>query len=143
MSGIHLIGTIGGHAVALPADTVEAVVRIEETVTVPGAPSSVRGLAAIRSRILTVIDSACVVGDPGGRATYMAIVSVDGHGYGLTLDTVEDVVELGATQVMPATLSAGWAQLDPRICDHRGRVLLVVDPEALIAAASASRLKAA
>lgn len=143
MSGIHLIGTIGTHAVALPADAVEAVVRIEETVTVPGAPPSVRGLAAIRSRILTVIDSACVVGEVGGAARYMAIVSIDGHGYGLTLDTVEDVVELGMTQAMPATLSAGWAQLDPRLCDHRGRVLLVVRPEALIAAASVTRLKAA
>ena len=143
MSGIHLIGTIGNHAVALPADAVEAVVRIGETVPAPGAPPTIRGLAAIRSRILTVIDSGQVVGEAGGNAAYMAIVSIDGHGYGLTLDTVEDVVELGATQPVPATLTAGWARLNPCICDHRGRVLLVIAPEALIAAASVAQMKAA
>lgn len=143
MSDIHLIGTIGRQAVALPAEAVEAVVEIGTTVPVPGALPSVRGLAAIRSRILTVIDSARVAGEPGSDARFMAIVSIDGHGYGLTLDAVEDVAALGAMLPVPSTPGAAWARLDPQLCDHRGRVLMVIAPEALIAAACVTQAAAA
>jgi purine-binding chemotaxis protein CheW len=143
MSAIYLVGMIGTSAVALPADSVEAVVRIDHVVPAPGAPPSVRGLVAIRSRILTLIDSAVVVGEASADASFMAIVSIDGHGYGVMLDAVEDVVELGALLPVPTGLSAGWARLDPHLCDYRGRVLLVIDPVALIAASSDNLARAA
>ena len=133
---IYLVGTIGDCSVAIPADHVEAVVRIDEVIPAPGAPPSVRGLVAIRSRILTLIDSCKVVGENSCDAAFMAIVSIDGHGYGLMLDLVEDVVALGALRPAPSGLTPGWARLNPQMCDHRGRVLLVVDPAALISAAA-------
>ena len=140
---IYLVGTIGDCSVAIPADHVEAVVRIDEVIPAPGAPPSVRGLVAIRSRILTLIDSCKVVGETSCDAAFMAIVSIDGHGYGLMLDMVEDVVVLGGLRPSPSGLTPGWARLQPQMCDHRGRVLLVVDPEALIAAAGEVFAKAA
>lgn len=143
MSGIHLVGTVGGQAIALPADAVEAVVSIGQVVPVPGAPPGIYGMAAIRSRMLTVIDTAWLVGEAAGQGGYMAIVSVSGHGYGLMLEAVEDVVELGETRPIPTTLSPGWMRLNPVMCDHQGRVLLVVDPEMLVAAASVARARAA
>lgn len=140
---IYLVGIIGDCSVAIPANHVEAVVRIGEVIPAPGAPPSVRGLVAIRSRILTLIDSCKVVGETSCNAAFMAIVSIDGHGYGLMLDLVEDVVALGALQIVPSGLTPGWARLDPQMCDHRGRVLLVIDPAALIGAASEVFVKAA
>lgn len=140
---IYLVGTIGDCSVAIPADHVEAVVRIGVVIPAPGAPSSVRGLVAIRSRILTLIDSCKVVGEISCDTGFMAIVSIDGHGYGLMLDLVEDVVALDALRPLPSGLTPGWARLQPQICDHRGRVLLVIDPEALIAAAGGDFAKAA
>lgn len=140
---IYLVGTIGDCSVAIPADHVEAVVRIDEVIPAPGAPPSVRGLVAIRSRILTLIDSCKVVGESSCDAAFMAIVSIDGHGYGLMLDSVEDVVALGGLRPFPSGLTPGWARLNPQMCDHRGRVLLVVDPAALIAVAGEVFAKAA
>lgn len=133
---IYLVGTIGDCSVAIPADHVEAVVRIGEVIPAPAAPPSVRGLVAIRSRILTLIDSCKVVGETSCDTGFMAIVSIDGHGYGLMLDLVEDVVALGALRPAPSGLTAGWARLAPKMCDHRGRVVLVVEPAALISAAA-------
>lgn len=140
---IHLVGTVGGQAIALPAESVEAVVSIGQVVPVPGAPPGIHGLAAIRSRMLTVIDTAWVVGEAAGQGSYMAIVSLNGHGYGLMLEAVEDVVELAETRPVPATLSPGWMRLNPQMCDHQGRVLLVVDAEMLVAAASVTQARAA
>ena len=140
---IYLVGTIGDCSVAIPADHVEAVVRIGEVIPAPGAPPSVRGLVAIRSRILTLIDSCTVVGEASCDAAFMAIVSIDGHGYGLMLDLVEDVVALGGLRPAPSGLTPGWARLNPQMCDPRGRVLLVVDPAALIAVAGEVFAKAA
>lgn len=133
---IYLVGAIGDCAVAIPADQVEAVVRVGDVIPAPGAPPSIRGLVAIRSRILTLIDSCRIVGEPSSDTGFMAIVSIDGHGYGLMLDLVEDVVALDALRPAPSGLTPGWAGLNPKMCDYRGRVLLVVDPAALISAAA-------
>ncbi len=139
MSGgnaIYLVGTIAGTPVALPAGSIEAVVRIDTVAPAPGAPPAVRGLVAIRSRILTLIDSCIVVGAPSCATDYMAIVSVDGHGYGLMLDHIEDVMTLDGITPLRSGLAPGWAALDPAIHDSGTRVLLVVDPAAIIAAAA-------
>jgi purine-binding chemotaxis protein CheW len=132
---LHLVARVGQSWVAMPAERIEAVVRVADVVPVPGAPAVVGGLVAIRSRILTLIDTGQLVGETGALAPYMAIVTMDGHGYALTLDEIDDVTVLSAFAEVPAPLSAGWAQLQPEMADHRGEALLVLDPDRMIGAA--------
>lgn len=135
-SGLHLLCRIGATAVAFPAEQVEAVARCETIVPVPGAPPHVRGLAAIRSRLLTMIDCAVVAGEKPCATPIMAIVTIDGHGYALLLDAVEDVVPLPQSQPIPAPLSGQWNALGPQLIDYRGSMLLRIEPAQFIALAS-------
>ena len=90
-----LIARIAGEQVAIPAGQVEAVVEIEGITAVPRASTHVAGLAALRSRVLTVIDCkvSLELGASEPSATHEAIVvPCDGHPYALLLDGVDDVV---------------------------------------------------
>lgn len=140
---LHLLCRIGAATVALAADQIEAVVKVDQVVPVPGAPACVRGLAAIRSRLLTLIDTASLVGEVSPQPTYMAIVTVGGHGYGLLLDGIDEVAEIATVGPLPATADAGWMTVDPMLGDHAGELVLVVDPQQFIAAASQSFSQAA
>lgn len=142
-AGLHLLCTIGGTAVALPATGIEAVVRYEAVVPVPGAPPAIRGLAAIRSRMLTLVDCGWLVANRHTESAFMAIVTVGGHGYGLMLDDIDDVVELPEPQVMPAMVTNAWNALDPLLVDFRSELRLVVEPEQFISLAGPQLLQVA
>ena len=54
---LFLIARIAGQGVVFDADQVDAVVDIGEVVDVPRVEPSIRGLAALRSRVVTVVDT--------------------------------------------------------------------------------------
>jgi purine-binding chemotaxis protein CheW len=137
---LYLIVMLAGERVALLADDVDSVVEIERITPVPRAPRHIAGLAALRSRVLTIIDSATVLGLPpdapaeGGAARQTVVVTVDGHLYGIQVSAVDDVIEL-ATPVQPirGTLAAGWARVALGLIELEENSLLLLDPAALIA----------
>ncbi|QJQ32974.1 chemotaxis protein CheW [Sphingomonas lacunae] len=131
-ASLHLLCLIGGSTVAFPAAEIEAVVSVDAIVPVPGAPSMVRGLAAMRSRLLTVLDCPLMVGAPHERAGLMAVITVAGHGYGLLIDDVVDVVELTLVEPLPGRPDAAWQKLQPMLADHHGEPVLVVDPSRFV-----------
>jgi len=135
-SNLYLLCRVGSTDLAFPAENIEAVVRVRSVVPTPGAPPCVSGLAAIRSRLLTLIDSAVVAGEAAGDPAFMAIITIDGHGYGLLLDAIEDVVALPPSEPLPALVSAGWQALSPQLVDHAGRLLLLIEPAQFIARAT-------
>src|SRR6185503_2342031 len=102
MAELLLIARLGGRRIAFPASAIEAVVELEGITPAPGAAPHVAGLAALRSRVLTVIDglAALDVGSGGWGATPDAIViPCDGHTYALIVESVEDVIEADAPPV--------------------------------------------
>ena len=64
MSGLYLIAAIAGRLVAIDSNQVDSVVDIGEIIPVPLSSSEVRGLAALRSRVVTVIDTCVALGLP-------------------------------------------------------------------------------
>lgn len=93
---LYLIGRMAGRMIAISADQVESVVDIGAVVPVPGTATPVRGLAALRSRVVTVISSRLVLGAPvAGLTPGRAVVTVvDGHEYAILLDALEDAAHL-------------------------------------------------
>jgi purine-binding chemotaxis protein CheW len=132
-----LIVRLAGERIALAAADVEAVVEIESLTRVPGAAGHVAGLAALRSRVLTVIDCLASL-DPSGRLpegkaeAVMAVI--DGHPYALLVEAVEDVVE-ASSERRPATasLTGGWRRIGLATIEAEGDLLLLADVEALVA----------
>jgi purine-binding chemotaxis protein CheW len=109
MADLYLIARIAGRTVAIGADQVDSVVDLGAIVPVPGADARVRGLAALRSKVVTVIDTRAVLGldRARGEATRAVITVVDGHHYAVMVDALDDV--------MPCSLSplSGGITLDP------------------------------
>jgi purine-binding chemotaxis protein CheW len=137
VADLLLIVRLAGERIALPAADVESVVEIDSLTPVPGAAGHVAGLAALRSRVLTVIDCLASL-DPSRtlpEACSEAVMAVvDGHPYALLVEAVEDVVEAtGERQPAGASLTAGWRRIALGTVEAEGDLLLLADVEALIA----------
>jgi purine-binding chemotaxis protein CheW len=141
MSALFLIVRLAGQRIAFHAAQVESVVEIEAVTPVPGVAVHVAGLAAIRSRVVTVIDSATALsgGIRDESETREAVVVVaDGHPYALIVDSVEDVVEVESDiHPSPDMLEIGWRRATCGVVQIEGELLLVADIAALISGPAA------
>jgi purine-binding chemotaxis protein CheW len=136
MAELLLIVRLAGERVALPAAAVEAVVEIDLVVPAPGTPPHVAGLAALRSRVLTVIDCPAALGlAPGEALRRDAVVAViDGHPYALLVEGVEDVIEADGERVpLPLRSDSLWRSVAKGMVAAEGKLLLLIDVPALVA----------
>ena len=138
MNELLLIVTVAGSRVALPAAAVESVVELDTLIPVPRAAPHVAGLSALRSRVLTVIDTlrSLELGEiectDGIREA--AVVEIDGHHYALIVDVVEDVVEaLSDPAPVRAAMGGGWERVSKGMVETEEGPLLLVDIDSLIA----------
>jgi purine-binding chemotaxis protein CheW len=136
MKRLQLIVRLAGERVALPAADIEAVVEIDSIVPAPGTPPHVAGLAALRSRVLTVIDCPAALGAaPGETPCRDAVVTViDGHPYALLVEAVEDVTHSeGEPAPLPVRTAQLWRRVAKGMVAVDGELLLLVDVPALVA----------
>lgn len=138
MNDLYLIADIAGQRIALAADSIDSVVHVAKTTAVPLAPPHLLGLAALRSRVITMIDSRAALGlEAAGAQTATlttVVVNLDGHQYGLVVDHVEDVCGIaGSPAPLRARLGAGWARASSGMLDHEGASILLVDAAILVA----------
>ncbi len=142
MAELFLIAVLAGERVAIPAAAVESVVEIESIKPVPQAPRHVAGLAALRSRVLTVIDClaaldlGCAV--DAGRPREAIVIAADGHPYALLVDTVEDVLEHdGEVHPVRSSISTAWRRVSTGMVETDRGLMLLVDPDVLLAGPAA------
>ena len=140
MNQLLLIASIAGSRVALPAASVESVVELEALIAVPRAPAHVAGLSALRSRVLTVIDTQRSLGlgesDCSDGIREAAVVEIDGHHYALIVDSVEDVVEgLSEPVAVRAAMGDGWERASLGMVETEEGPLLLIDIAALVSGA--------
>ncbi|WP_414903016.1 chemotaxis protein CheW [Sphingomonas flavalba] len=135
MDKLFLLCTIAGQPAAIRAVQVDSVVDIGPIAPVPLAPPHVIGLAALRSRLLTIIccNRALGLPPPAKPTSRAVVVTVDGHPYGLLVGSIDDarVIEQEPVPVR-ARLEPGWARVVTGMVDFEGEALLIVDPERLI-----------
>lgn len=137
---LFLIAHIAGRGVAIPAEQVGSVVDIGEVVAVPLADRAIRGLTALRSRVVTVIDTGTALGlaptpDTARRAV---ITQVEGHHYAILVDSLEDVAPFERQALSSGlALNHGWAAAAAGIVDRAGEPMLVLDLAAIVPAAAA------
>lgn len=139
MTMLVLIATIGGQRVAIDAAKIESVVDLWQIVPVPLSADHVLGLAAVRSRVLTVIDAAIAAGLPstwlGNRAL---VIETGGHSYALCVDAVDDVAApLGDPQPFDGSAGANWTGIASATIDTEFGFALLIDPDRLVGGALA------
>lgn len=138
MSQLLLIVSIGTSRVAFPSAAIESVVELDTLIPVPRAAPHVAGLSALRSRVLTVIDTMRSLDlgttDCSDGIREAAVVELDGHHYALIVDSVEDVVEAMSDPVpVRAAMGEGWERVALGMVETEDGPLLLVDVAALIA----------
>jgi purine-binding chemotaxis protein CheW len=136
MAELLLIARLAGRRIAFPAAEVEAVVELEGLSPAPRALPHVAGLSALRSRVLTVIDSlaALEAGQTESDVRDAIVVTSGGHTYALLVEEVEDVIEASAPPApAKAPLGAGWDRVALGMVEAEGELLLLVDPHQIIA----------
>lgn len=146
MAELFLIVRLAGRRVALPARDVEAVVELETVSPAPRAAAHVAGLAGLRSRVLTVIDTlaALELGRAApGELNEAIIIPSGGHPYALLVDAVEDVLEATAVAPLRAPIGAGWDGVAAGMIEAGKDLLLLIDPHRLIAGPAAEPARAA
>jgi purine-binding chemotaxis protein CheW len=136
MKELHLIAVIAGEKVAIPAEQIDSVVTVRESVPVPSAAPFISGLFALRSRVLTLIDCQFFVsGEPAElRPGQPAIVvNIGGCCYGLLVDAVIDVVHTAVRPVpLPGQLPAGWSDIGRALLEIDGATYLLIDPDYMV-----------
>lgn len=128
--------TIGSQLFGLPIARVQDVFVLSQMTRVPLAPDDIAGVINLRGRIVTAIDLRRRLGVSGdaGRAQMAAGIESDGESYGLVIDTVGEVLKLGAETIEPVPVN-----LDERLKRvasgvHRldDRLLVVLDVDRLL-----------
>ncbi|WP_448502538.1 chemotaxis protein CheW [Sphingomonas sp.] len=135
MSELYLLAHVAGRAVAIESAAVESVVDIGVVTPVPLAAGAVRGLATLRSRVVTVIDTHLALG--GERAegeVRRAIVSqIDGHHYAFLVDSLEDISAFDLQPVASGVaLGGAWGRSGRGLIDRDGEPVLVIDLATLV-----------
>lgn len=122
MSQLYLFARIGGTNVAIPTGEIEAVVKLTEIASVPRVPAHVAGLSALRSRVLTVIDTAALVWGRPAKAepgAYAIITDISGHSYGMTVDSVSDIAAVpGGELALRGQLDPAWQPFAKRMVEN-------------------------
>jgi purine-binding chemotaxis protein CheW len=135
MSGDMLIARVAGERIAIAAVDIQTVIELGEVVPVPCAPVVVAGLAAQRSRTLTVIDVASAFGLPSrpDTARFAVVVEIAGVGYALAVDAVENVIPaIGKVQPVKVKLSQEWARSAVGMIDTAVGTVLLLDLTKLV-----------
>jgi purine-binding chemotaxis protein CheW len=135
---LYVIAIVAGQRVAVDAADVAAVVDLAQIVPVPLAPPNIRGICALRSHILTVVDLAGALGQPCEKISRRAIrMEIDGHHYAFVVASVEQVEPI-LEKIHPIDLSIGrgWAPaVTGRVQTESGTALLI-EPRRLIHASA-------
>ncbi len=138
MDQLYLVAETGGERFAMPAETVESVITASEIIPVSLAAPMVAGVAAMRSKVITVIDTiAAIDGRPASVSAgqTLVVICVDDFLYGLAVEEVHDVCECAEhPEKLSAAFDAGWRRISTGVIEVDGCSMVVIDPAALILA---------
>lgn len=141
MNDLLLMCLIAGRRAAISAVRVQSVIEVGEITPIPGTPDFIRGLTALRSQALTVIDCRAAIGLDGREdiaGERAAVVDVDGHLYALLVDEAYDVGQaLSEPIAVPGGFGSGWQTVSTGMVETEGGPALVIDVEALVAGPTA------
>lgn len=130
MNTLYLFAHIAGTGVAISTDEVDAVVRLHELSRVPGVPGHVAGLAALRSRVLTIIDAGALVrGVPQAHdgESHAIVCEIGGHGYGILVDRVDDIQTVEAAPLpICGRIDPAWHSYAKGVIESAGQSYFLV-----------------
>lgn len=131
-----LLVSICGELAGIDSAIIRSVVELDAITPVPRAPEHIAGLAALRSRAMTVVDCRRSLELPpleDAGKSLAVVVELDEYLYALIVDAVEEVVPLdGDPAEVRADLLPGWARAAVGMIESTAGPALMLDPARLI-----------
>jgi purine-binding chemotaxis protein CheW len=138
---LYLIADLAGSRVAIESSQVESVVHVPDVVPVPKCDPSIAGIFALRSRVLTLIDTQFFitgVQQMVQKGTLAVVTEIAGHQYGLLVDKVHDVVPIAVEQadsyIRPPAV---WNRYVDHIASHEGALVMILNTDTLVSGQTA------
>ena len=130
MTGLsYLTAEIAGQLVAMNVDVVQAVLPMDEIVSVPLTPANVVGITTKRGHVLTVIGARAAVSEGVPSDTNQSVVvHINGHRYALLVDAIYEVISVRDDEILPPppAMQGGWTNL------ATGMIRIGADKRALV-----------
>lgn len=153
LAGRYLTFRLGAGSYGVQVSSVREIVRLLPITAVPQMPPSMRGVVNLRERVIPVVDMRQHFGQgsvEAGNRTCIVVVETQASGgglrqTGLIVDTVEEVVDVAATEITaPSTLAD---RADTRhllgLARVKGEVKALLDVGRVLAAGELSIVDAA
>jgi len=122
---------------ALSVEELSEVVTPQVKTVIPLAPVAVNGLINLRGKILTELDMRKILELPERQSALISrtIILEFGEGFGLTVDSVGEVIDMDveAFERTPDSLGACWKSVCHGVLKQKKSILIVLDVERLIA----------
>lgn len=134
----YLIVYIAGQMFGIPVLQIEDVLGEQQVTPVPLAPPEVSGALNLRGRIVTAINVRKRLGMEDAcqkdNKRMSVVVEHDSELYSLTIDSVGDVLALGADtfEQTPNTLDTAWRELAMGIHRLNDELMIVMDVSKLL-----------
>jgi purine-binding chemotaxis protein CheW len=132
-----VVFTLGEEEYALPIAAIDEIVRLPDNLTrVPRAPAFIEGVINLRGRLVPVIDQGRRFQSPGAgdeSRRRLIVTTVAERPAGFIVDKVTDILSVGGDRIAPTPeMAADGARLFHRTLDVDGRLILLIDPQALL-----------
>lgn len=132
----YVTAVVGGQLFGLPIRRVQDVFKPERVTRVPLAPPEITGVLNLRGRIVTLIDLRRRLGFAESVEEERMAIGVDtrGESYGLLIDSVGEVLRLGAEtrEANPLNLDPILARVSTGIHRLDGELLVVLDVDRVL-----------
>ena len=138
-----VVFSLGDEEYALPIAAVHEIIRFSEPRSVASEVAWVRGVIALRGKIIPVFDLAARLdlAPGGGTPGKIVILETAGGQVGVMVDDVEEVLTVDADRLEPVpTANSDTIEAIARIED---RLVVLLNPEGLFAATPVDDLAAA
>ena len=133
---------LADHLFGVPVETVQEVLRRQETTPVPLAAPEISGLLNLRGQIVTAVDLRRRLDLPlgDGVAGIDVVVRTSEGAVSLIVDKIGDVLEPADDDFEPApdTVPETVRQLVTAVCKLDGRLMLVLDTELAVTVGKAA-----
>ncbi len=107
--------TVAGEKYAVDIGQAREIIKLRPITEVPRVPAFVKGVVAVRGRVIPAIDLRLRLGMPEAaptRRSRILVCDVDDESHGLIVDSVASVVRLSDEAIEPPPPKAGGAEAD-------------------------------
>lgn len=108
--GKYLTFVLGEECYGLDIGNVTEIIGLQKITSVPDVPAYVKGVINLRGKVIPVMDIRLRFGMPPrdyDDRTCIIVVNVSVHTIGLVVDTVSEVLDIGASQIESAKSLTG------------------------------------